>query len=97
MDEVPALNSRRNTLCDKVNSSDFLKVDEKREATGYEPLEDDLGDVVLVAKKNRVLGEEDNTNEDGLAPGEKDDDKDDEGNPLKPNGKGNGKDAAADA
>ncbi len=98
LDEVPALITRRHQLWDKVNSSDFLKVDEKREATGYEPLEDDLGDVVLVAKKNRVLGEEDDTNEDGLAPGEKDDDKEDEEKPLKgkPNGKGDD-DAAANS
>lgn len=63
MDEVPALVTRRHVLWDKVTKSDFLTVDEKREATGYEPLPDGKGDVVLVLKKNIPLGEkpEDNT------------------------------------
>ncbi len=66
MDEVPALISRRHTLWDKVTSSDFLTVDEKREATGYEPLPDGKGDVVLVPGKNVPLGEEKEEPEDEI-------------------------------
>lgn len=63
LDEVPALITRRHTLWDKVTKSDFLMVDEKREATGYAPLPDGIGEVVLVPKKNVPLGEEDDEEE----------------------------------
>ncbi len=56
LDEVPALISRRHTLWDKVNASDFLKVNEKREATGYEPVPE--GDVIRTPSKNVDLGAE---------------------------------------
>ncbi len=58
MDEVPALISRRHMLWDKINKTDFLRVDEKRKATGYEPLPDGKGDVVLVPVNKAELGEE---------------------------------------
>ena len=56
LDEVPALISRRHMLWDKVNASDFLRVNEKRKATGYEPVPE--GDVILVSGKNVELGAE---------------------------------------
>ncbi len=65
MDEVPALISRRHVLWDKITKSDFLTVNEKREAIGYEPR--DEGDVILVPGKNVELGseeEDDKGNED---------------------------------
>lgn len=84
MDEVPALISRRHMLWDKINKTDFLRVDEKRKATGYEPLPDGKGDVVLVPVNKAELGEE----------GEKV-----VANPInmkkKPNGKDDGKNALA--
>ncbi len=61
LDEVPALISRRHTLWDKINKTDFLTIDEKRKATGYEPLPDGKGDVVLVPKNKLELGEEGET------------------------------------
>ena len=45
-------------LWDKINKTDFLTVDEKRKATGYEPLPDGKGDVVLVPVNKAELGEE---------------------------------------
>ena len=97
LDEVPALVSRRHVLWDKVSLSDFLTVDEKREAVGYEPLaeftDEDLeknpGLAVLVKKNTRLLGDKDaeSTDPDG----------EDLNNPQlgtgEPKNKGNGKDA----
>ncbi len=84
LDEVPALITRRHVLWDKINKTDFLKVDEKREAVGYEPLPDEKGQVVLVPVNKAELGEE----------GEKV-----VANPInvkkKPNGKDKSKDALA--
>lgn len=65
LDEVPALVTRRYVLWDKITNSDFLSVDEKREAVGYEPLkkltdeekEKNPGQVVLVPQSTKVLGE----------------------------------------
>jgi len=75
LDEVPALVSRRHVLWDKVTNSDFLTVDEKREATGYEPLKEltdeelkkSPGKAVLVKKNTRQLGdkEAESTDPDG--------------------------------
>ena len=87
LDEVPALITRRHVLWDKVTNADFLTVDEKREAVGYEDLtevtEEDLkkspGKVVLVKKNTRVLGDKDAENTDPDAP--------DENNPLLGTGK----------
>ncbi len=56
LDEVPALISRRHMLWDKVNASDFLKINEKREAVGYEPVPE--GDVIRTPSKNEDLGAE---------------------------------------
>ncbi len=58
VDEIPALISRRHMLWDKINKTDFLTVDEKRKATGYEPLPDGKGEVVLVPVNKAELGEE---------------------------------------
>ena len=82
LDEVPALITRRHTLWDKVTKSDFLTVDEKRDATGYEPLPDGKGDVVLVPVNKAELGEE----------GEKV-----VATPIAKKPKANGKDNSADA
>lgn len=99
LDEVPALITRRHVLWDKVSNSDFLTVDEKREAVGYEPLpeikEEDIkknpGSVVLVRKNTRQLGDKEAENEDPDGP----DSKMPQLGTGKPNGKGNGKDATA--
>ncbi len=56
LDEVPALISRRHTLWDKVTTSDFLTINEKREAVGYEPRSE--GDVIRTPSKNVDLGSE---------------------------------------
>ena len=56
LDEVPALISRRHQLWDKVTSSDFLTINEKREAVGYEPRPE--GDVIRTPSKNVDLGAE---------------------------------------
>lgn len=37
-DEVSALTMRRDALWDKLQSCDFLTIDEKREALGYGPM-----------------------------------------------------------
>lgn len=55
-DEVPALISRRYTLWDKVTKADFITINEKRKATGYEPR--DEGDVIRNPGKNVNLGDE---------------------------------------
>ena len=76
LDEVPALISRRHELWDKISNSDFLTVDEKREAVGYEALpsmekvdlEKTPGQVVLVRKNTRRLGDEAAADEDPDAP-----------------------------
>jgi HK97 family phage portal protein len=90
LDEVPALITRRHILWDKVTNSDFLTIDEKREAVGYEDLtevtEEELkkspGKVVLVKKNTRQLGDRDaeSTDPDGK----------DLNNPLLGTGKPNG-------
>ncbi len=97
LDEVPALVSRRHVLWDKVTNSDFLTVDEKREAVGYEKLakftdkdiEENPGLAVLVKKNTRLLGDKEAENDDP--------DGKDLNNPQlgtgKPKSKGNGKDA----
>lgn len=45
-DQCPALTPERDALWKRVNDSDFLTLDEKRAAVGYEPVEG--GDVILV-------------------------------------------------
>ncbi len=77
LDEVPALVTRRHTLWDKIVSSDFLTINEKREAVGYAPRPE--GDVIPVAVKD-PLGKEPDL---GGNPG-----KDDPKTVAKPNGKG---------
>ncbi|MDD3289070.1 MAG: phage portal protein, partial [Alphaproteobacteria bacterium] len=39
-DEIPALTARRDMLWDKLQRVDFLTVNEKRAALGYEPVAD---------------------------------------------------------
>ena len=56
LDEIPALITRRHVLWDKVTKSDFLTINEKREAVGYEPRPE--GDVIMIPSKNAELGEE---------------------------------------
>ncbi len=80
LDEVPALISRRHMLWDKINKTDFLEIDEKRKAVGYENLSDERGKVVLVPKNKIELGEEE---AESPLPGKK------------PNGKDESKDAIA--
>lgn len=96
LDEVPALISRRHVLWDKVTNADFLTMDEKREAVGYEPLTKDSvdptklkeepGKVVLVKKNTRQLGDRDaeSTDPDAFDPNTPM-----VGQPAKPNGAGN--------
>jgi len=56
LDEVPALITRRYILWDKVQQSDFLTINEKREAVGYAPRPE--GDVIRNPGKNVDLGDE---------------------------------------
>lgn len=46
-DDIHALAGRRQAVWDKISNANFLTVNEKRDAIGYEPIEG--GDVVLVA------------------------------------------------
>lgn len=45
LDEIPALTLRRERVWEKVQAADFLKINEKRAATGYEDIEE--GDIIL--------------------------------------------------
>ena len=48
-DNIPELSENMNEKYNRVNSSTFLKIDEKRQATGWEPLEDKkLGNLVVL-------------------------------------------------
>lgn len=70
LDDVPALITRRHVLWDKVTKSDFLTINEKRKAVGFEPRPE--GDVIMVPSKNQELGaepeEDDESEEDGKKP-----------------------------
>jgi hypothetical protein len=46
LDEVPALGARRKQVWERVQNADWLTINEKRDATGYEPV--DGGDVLFV-------------------------------------------------
>ncbi len=56
LENVPALITRRHQLWDKLNKSDFLTLNEKRKAVGFEPREE--ADVIRNPKKMISLGEE---------------------------------------
>ncbi len=89
IDEIPALIDRRFVLWDKVQRSNFLTINEKRKAVGYEPVSE--GEVIRSPKNMVNLGEEEP--EPVVAP------KVDEKDPPKVDAtpKANGKDASADA
>lgn len=54
-DGIPALASERRELSDMMNAAEFVTVNEKREALGFEPVEG--GDVVLVASSDIPLSD----------------------------------------
>lgn len=54
IDEIPALVLRRERVWDRVQTSDFLTINEKRAAVGYEPVGEE-GDVILVSAANIPL------------------------------------------
>ena len=75
LDQVPALGERRRQHFEMLERSDYLTINEKRVATGYEPIDD--GDVVLVPATMVPIGMS------GMVPpgpGTEDDD-DDDGEP----------------
>lgn len=39
LDDIPALEMKRQTKFDRIQSADFMKINEKREAIGLEPIE----------------------------------------------------------
>lgn len=81
LENVPALITRRHQLWDKLNKSDFLTLNEKRKAVGFEPREE--ADVIRNPGKMISLGEEEpNLGEDSKVP---------KVALPKPNGKLNGK------
>lgn len=47
-DQVDALQPKRTMVWTRVQTSDWLTINEKREATGYDVLDDDMADQVLV-------------------------------------------------
>ena len=53
-DEVPALESRRSQRWERIQSSDFLTVNEKRELLGFPPIEN--GDDVYIGANMLPLG-----------------------------------------
>ena len=53
-DEVPALESRRSQRWDRIQSSDFLTINEKRELLGFPPIEN--GDDVYIGANMLPLG-----------------------------------------
>ncbi len=55
-DEVPALAGKRQDTWEKLEGAGFLKINEKREAVGYEEV--DGGDVILVPAMMLPLGED---------------------------------------
>jgi HK97 family phage portal protein len=59
LNDVPAFEKKRNDKWDRIQKSDFLKINEKREAVDYEGV--DEGDVLLVSATMIPLGEEQNT------------------------------------
>jgi len=66
LDDVPALITRRHVLWDKVTKSDFLTINEKRKAVGFEPRPE--GDVIMVPSKNQELGAEPEEDDDDEKP-----------------------------
>ncbi len=56
LENVPALITRRHQLWDRLNKSDFISINEKRKAVGFEPRPE--GDVIRNPKKMINLGEE---------------------------------------
>jgi hypothetical protein len=56
-DSIEAIQEDRAKKYAYLSTADWLKVDEKREATGYEPLEGGIGDVVLVPMGKMPLEE----------------------------------------
>lgn len=67
-DEVPALVSKRQDMWDKIEAVSFLKINEKREAIGYEEVEG--GDVILINAMQVPLGEESENEAEKLPPKE---------------------------
>jgi hypothetical protein len=53
-DQVPALAQRREAVWKRLEAADFLTIDEKREAVGYDKVEG--GDVILVPATMLPLG-----------------------------------------
>ena len=91
IDEIPALVLRRERVWDRVQSSDFLTVNEKRMAVGYDDAGPD-GDVILVgaslipleqavAEPAPIPDALDPNTPGGINPGEPDDDDDPDADP----------------
>jgi len=73
LDKIEALAPRRLEVWERVSKANWLKINEKREATGYEPLGPE-GDVVLVPSGMVPL---ESLDDDGIPPPPDDDDDDD--------------------
>lgn len=58
-DQIQALAPRREAMWEKVRTADFLTIDEKRQALGYEPYEpsDEPGAVIFVSAAEIPLGD----------------------------------------
>lgn len=88
-DEIPALDTERQALWERLNTSKFLTINEKREAIGYEPYEpkepgedgtggEKVGDVILVSSGDTPLMTTD------IVPGGAATGVDENGDPLEP-------------
>jgi HK97 family phage portal protein len=58
LNNVPALAPKREMMWKRAQESDFLKIDEKRELTGFPVLENGVGDVVLIPANMLPIGSE---------------------------------------
>lgn len=56
LDDVPALSVQRDKLWERAEKASFLKINEKREMVGYEPVKG--GDVILIPATMLPIGEE---------------------------------------
>lgn len=85
-DEIPALTPRREALWDKVQAADFLTVDEKREALGYEEYKpgEKPGQVIFVSASELPLTDTGFLTDINTPPEMTEPELDEDGNPIAP-------------
>lgn len=63
LDQIPALEAKRQARFERVQDADFMTIDEKRRVAGLEPLPKKLGEQVLVSAAMVPLGYDDRDSE----------------------------------